>query len=529
VSAEKNGERGAGRPVRPRLGGVFLLGAASGLLSAASFPPLSDLAPAGLFNWLIFVSLAPIVFVAGRCGPLWGALAGFTGGFVGCGIAFHWVLPLVPRFTNLNWAVGVAAFSAYLLGEALFWAALGWIWALEVPGIAGWLWRVGSPVVLEAFWPRIFPWHFGDPCVELPLVAQVADLGGVAVVSALVLAVNLAFERAVLGARKGFRSQAFLRPAAFGLFLLGATFFYGALRLQGRPQAEGTVSVAVVHPAVSLARKHRASLRIEDFLKLRDYVIKLAASSFRNGRKPDLVVIPEALFSVLKGHERIGLYRALKVPVLFGAGYGVPAEKRQYNSVVLFDGRSVQLYHKHHLVPFGESVPFSEWFPFLETWIGVRSQGRGPGPVVLKLGKARIAPLICYEAILGRYVRKFVALGANIIINVTEDGWYGWTGEPRQHLMLARFRSIETRRYLVRTVNNGISAVIDPWGRIVKSVAKPKEPSAFVCYVPLLSGTTPYVRWGEWFLWAMALLSVGGLLSTRIRNRRPRGRPTMAQ
>ncbi|MGH7830608.1 MAG: apolipoprotein N-acyltransferase, partial [Candidatus Binatia bacterium] len=177
-------------------------------------------------------------------------------------------------------------------------------------------------------------------------------------------------------------------------------------------------------------------------------------------------------------------------------------------------GRIVNRYHKQALLAFGEYIPFSG---ILSRLPGLNGLGNGftpgDGPVTLDLPEgARIAPLICYEDLLPALSRKFAGeKSANLLVNLTNDAWYGRTVAPWQHARLAQWRAIETRRSLVRVTNTGITTVIDPRGAILEALPI-FTPGVLKSEVELLEGETPYVRFGDWFAWGATLASLIALV-----------------
>jgi apolipoprotein N-acyltransferase len=175
-------------------------------------------------------------------------------------------------------------------------------------------------------------------------------------------------------------------------------------------------------------------------------------------------------------------------------------------------------------VPFGEYVPLQ---PLLT--LGGRQAAKlvrqvadftpGEGP---RLGEAdgyRMGPSICYEAIFPDFVRRFTAAGADLLVNMTNDGWYGRTSAPYQHLAMARFRAVENGRYLVRAANTGISAVVDTRGRLLARTGL-FERTVLVHEVPMVTGTTFYARYGDVFAWACLGASVALTASLSFRRSR---------
>jgi apolipoprotein N-acyltransferase len=175
-------------------------------------------------------------------------------------------------------------------------------------------------------------------------------------------------------------------------------------------------------------------------------------------------------------------------------------------------------YHKIRLVPFGEYVPIQSVLTLGGRFSAKLVQEAGdftPGQEYA-LGAVDghpVAAFICYEAIFPDLVREFAAGGAQLLVNITNDGWYGRTSAPYQHFAMAKFRAVENERYLVRAANTGISAVVDPHGRVVAQTEL-FEKTVLVRDVPLLAGSTFYSRHGDLFAWAclgaaVALLAAG--------------------
>jgi apolipoprotein N-acyltransferase len=177
------------------------------------------------------------------------------------------------------------------------------------------------------------------------------------------------------------------------------------------------------------------------------------------------------------------------------------------------DGEIVTRYRKMRLVPFGEYVPALPFlgpgaFPGIERLVeSVSDFTPGSSPTVGNVMGVPTASFICYEAIFPSLVRRFVANGAELLVNITNDGWYGTSSAPYQHFAMARFRAVENRRYLVRAANTGISAVIDPVGRVVAETAL-FERRALLVDVSAVPETTFYSRNGDVFAWSVFSLTL---------------------
>jgi len=179
--------------------------------------------------------------------------------------------------------------------------------------------------------------------------------------------------------------------------------------------------------------------------------------------------------------------------------------------LVLPTGEWSAQYDKIHLVPFGEYVPFHQLFSFAAKL--TREVGNylpGNARTSFDVDGHKLGTFICYEAIFPDEVREFAAGGADLFINLSDDGWYGDIGAPGQHLNMARMRAIENGRWLLRATNTGITASIDPMGRVVAQAPR-NQRTALLAPYNFVDSTTFYTRYGDWFAWWCAIISMFGL------------------
>jgi apolipoprotein N-acyltransferase len=189
---------------------------------------------------------------------------------------------------------------------------------------------------------------------------------------------------------------------------------------------------------------------------------------------------------------------------------------RYYNSaaVVAPEGTRVGRYDKIHLVPFGEYIPFQNLLAFAHKLTGrVSAFTRGDERKVFRLpthdGQAhRYGVFICYESVFADEVREFPELGAEVLVNISDDGWYGDTSAPWQHLNMLRMRAIENRRWILRDTNNGVTAVIDPYGRVRQSIPRHQVDALPAAY-GFRDDVTFYSAHGDVFGWACAIFGLG--------------------
>jgi apolipoprotein N-acyltransferase len=189
-----------------------------------------------------------------------------------------------------------------------------------------------------------------------------------------------------------------------------------------------------------------------------------------------------------------------------------------FNSAFLrrADGSIGGRYDKIVLMPFGEFIPFASLFPWLKDLSPNTGDFQaGGGPVVLPVSEtARVGALICYEDLLAGHVRRTVASGANLLVAITNDAWFGESAALHEHDTLALWRAVENRRYLVRTTNTGLSTVTDPLGRSIARLPT-QTATAALARVHILEGTTPYQRFGDAFGYLVLALASSLLIYCR--------------
>lgn len=480
----------------------WLLAAASGVLYFLGYPGF-DLWP------LALVALAPLIFAIDRERSLVrAALLGLLCGVVLNAGGYSFLLETLRTFAGFGWVVCTLVFLLFCVVQgaqvAVFALVLAW---LHRRGRDPLLWAAPVWVALELGYPLIFPTYLASALHSLGAPSQVAELGGPTLLSLLVVATN-AVVAALLRQRGGGRvvPRVLLVAGPVGLALCVA---YGLVRM---PQVESrvqhvreTLEVGLVQANMGLIEKRT------DRTETRRRHIELSRALERRAR-PSLLIWPEsAIATPIAMHiEHVdSLLGSLATPVLFGAlsHETVDGRARLYNSAVLadVDGKVQGRVHKRRLLPFAEYIPLGESFPALYDWSA--NSGRltpGDGSTVLQLGSHRIGVSICYEDLLPGIARAAVADGAELLINVTNDAWFGDSRAARIHLVLSKLRAIETRRALVRATNSGISAVIGPSGAVLRQTGT-FERTTLAATVPLLDGTTPFVQLGHWPAWLCLL------------------------
>ena len=416
-------------------------------------------------------------------------------------LAFVGFIPLL--FAVQNRPPGKAFLISYFCGFFFYLGVLYWLYNVTIPGLlvlclylalyfgifgffvsksvflAPLIW-----VVLEYMQSRVFT-GFGWALLgysqyrNLPLI-QIADFSGVYGVSFVIMMVNVAVWSMIRGGSVHRRRQ--WHGVLFTALLLTSVYAYGFFRLGGKEKPR-TLKVSVIQGNIPQQIKWDP----EAMRPILDKYIMLTENAALD--KPDLIVWPEASFpEFLAEGEVLTDYLVnsatkIGVPLLLGAN--TEKDMDVFNSAVLISGGGLiaEKYDKIHLVPFGEYVPFSDRFPALHNMIlgalgefkpgkefkifKIRPEGAG--------SEARFGALICFEDIFPELARAFVREGAEFLIVITNDAWYGKSGAPYQHASSSVFRAIETRVPVVRCANTGYSCFIDSRGRIYDSVEVDNE------------------------------------------------------
>lgn len=485
------GASGAHRPGRPfRL----LLLALGGAAIAAAF-----LAPAA---WpLAWLGLAPLfAFSPSATTRREAFVDGLASGLATNVPAFFWLVRTIHRFGGFPLPIAL-----------LFYLVLSLFGALQFGLVAIVLRRAGpraSLLIAPAAWtaseflfPNLFPWRLAHSQRDLLPLLQVGEIAGPYALSFAMTWLAAALVRTPLS----------LQRIGAPLGAVAALGAWGAWRIalvDAEVSRATPFSIGIVQGNVGLAEKRHAD-------RFEDNVGRYRRLSLALSPTPDLIVWPETV--VEWGLPRdvdpprdLDAFPGAPAPLLFGA---ISWSRRKgdpvwYNSAFLrgTDGSLRGAYDKIVLMPFGEFIPFASVWPWLKSLspaTGDFAAGSGPGILEVARG-ARIGPLICYEDLLSGHVRATVDAGATLLATLANDAWFGNTPALRQHEMLASWRAVENRRYLVRATNTGLTSVIDPVGRTAASLPVEEE-AGVVVETRLLDGTTPYRRIGDLFAWATVL------------------------
>lgn len=486
----------------------ILLPVLSGVLYFLAFP-FFDVWP------LAWVFAVPLMLAVEGSGPGRAVVSGLVAGLVAWAGVAYWIALVMSTYGGMSLFTAILLLLLLLSYLSVYFGAFAWAacrfeaspWAfLVLPGIWTGLEMFRSYLVFSGF-----PWALlGHSQLPFTALAQVAELGGVFLVSAVVMTGNVAFYQAL---RRRYA------PLAVTAVLVGACAVFGLWRLQGDAFDGPPVQAAAVQANVPQDQKWRAE-RVDAVLET---YLSLSREAVERGA--ELVVWPETactfyLFRHLPQTLRVlELSRGNQVDFLVGS----PAyyEGRFYNRAYLLrDGTIEGLYDKVHLVPFGEYLPMASVLKHFFGSLTNEVSDFSAGEVVEPIGD--IGVLICFESIFPGISRELTLKGARIIVNMSNDAWFKTWSTPEQHLQQSCFRAIETRRWLVRAVNHGISAVVDPWGRVVQSIGLLQE-GMIVQQIARTDFMSLYVRFGPVVPGAWALLSVIAALTMSRRGDKAKG------
>ena len=460
-------------------------------------------------------------------------------------IAFYWLSSTLVRFGGFPYPVALLLYLLFCLVSSLQFLFCGWLHArLAHTGMARWgLALPGAWLVTEFLIPRLFPWALAHTQIRWTSFASLAELGGVAPLSAVQL--WMAVLLLSLLSKKLLTTPVSLHRSAISGVSIAVLLLYGycrssAVRLE-LAQAP-TVKVAMIQGNLDSKAKRDITLLEVNIQRYQD----LSREALLEGAKfliwPESVqnqFMPESVVSVLG--TQFHPFPELSVPLLYG---GLSFRKRseaevekivgpnpsyqdmvrnearifdRFNAAygISADGTIVGRYYKRILMPFGEFLPFEQSFPSIRDispYSGNFSAGDLLDPIKFAVVATNGAPLelsvavlICYEDLIPEMSREGVRRGANVLINLTNDAWFGDTAAPHQHQLLALWRAIETRRYLLRATNTGATTIVNPLGETVLSLPV-FTPAKGIQAIQTLTTITPYVLVGDLPVWCLALI-----------------------
>jgi apolipoprotein N-acyltransferase len=527
----------------------MVAGMASGFLLWTSFPPVE-------WSWLAWIALVPLFWLATLRGPRAKTyLAAWAGGLTFWMLALEWVR-MCDANAWIGWLLMALVFSVWWPG---FLALTRFaVLRMQLPLLlaAPIIWVGGE--FLRAYILSGFPWYYlAHSQFRHVYVIQVADVTGslgisflIAVFNALVVdLLSLPLLRVTKSGTRLVRRQ-HIRLCVVTI-LLGTTFCYGAFRVSNAMFHDGP-KLALLQSNIAQEEKAKGNPT-----KIMSHFTALVERAVTHGETPDLIVWPETAFplgyiSIDSIVDNATLERqvrsmpdeipveawvkrktetenwlhhwvdTIKVPMLVGTTFfdHQPGSLEKYNSAILVSPAlsTIRYYHKMHLVPFGEYVPFLGTMPWLADLIPypggrVPTLSFGRQPLLIPLNEHLLAVTICFEDTIPQVIARFFREAAadrqpDVLINLTNDGWFHDSPELDMHLAIGVFRAVEHRVPLARAVNTGLSALVDGNGAIRSFL--PKETEAVLSVtVPLDDRRSLYTRFGDWLALSCLAITIG--------------------
>ena len=499
----------------------------SGLLLALAFPKSDQ-------GWLAWGALVPLLVALREVRPRAGFALAWSGGLAYNLAMMYWTVHSMYLYGKLPLFLAIMLLTLLAAYLAVFWGLYGLslAWMCDRP----WHMLVLSPLAwvatefLRAWLFTGFPWELlGYSQYQNLWVIQFADLLGVYGVSALIVWVNSVLALALLHwLEKPWQGQPVSRSTVVraGLMLaisITAVAIYGATRIHAVDRAAKKAKyakVSVIQGNIDQAVKWDPSFQVLTTVKYKNMSLTDTVKG------SDLIIWPETATPFYFLHDKLltrivmeGI-KASRAFYLIGSPSfsGTPGHYNYFNSAYLINpaGEVVGKYDKVHLVPFGEYVPLKRWLPFIHKMVAqVGDFKAGRRGATLRWQQHRLGMLICYEVIFPGLARAMVQNGANLLVNITNDAWFGRTSAAYQHFSMAVFRAVENRRSLARAANTGISGFIDPCGRRI-AMTRLFEQSEATAEVALLDLPSTYTGWGDWPLALLTFLFLLGAAGRRL-------------
>lgn len=504
----------------------YLLSILSGILFVLPF--LSE--HLSLIAW---ISLVPLFFSL-RANPDKAFRTGIVFGTVACCLGHYWLVGTLTRFGGFSiWVSSVFIFiyCLYIGAQyALFTYLSSKARLIQSDKVTDLLIICSLWTALEHFYPSLFPYGFGNTQAYNLKVIQVSDLLGVPFLSFIMVFVNLTAFLIIKAAFKGGKKP--VLAASLSVVLITFLIIYGLVRIEqtGLKVAKASkINIGVVQANFDF---------FERILDNSGRIIKEHKQMSEMVSSADLIIWPEA--SVMRSIPLESRYLEFPGPekiipeiegtyfLIGGIGHdeqsGRGPQSIQYNTAFLanWNGEILGRYNKNKLLLFGEYMPFADLISW-EKYLSAAEDGFISPGTTLNLLNVRekgikIGTLICYEDLIAEFSRRFSLKGANILINLTNDAWFGRSSAPYQHLLVSIPRAVETRRYLIRATNTGVSAVVTPTGE-VRNKTEIFKKEVFTDQVALLYSSTLYMKIGDVFPWGCLILFVLFVFNKHLKRR----------
>lgn len=505
----------------------WALATLSGFLLYLSIPPREFILP-------VWLALLPLLWASRDGTPKKAFRLGWLAGFLANLGAYSFMYGVITTHSTIP-ALGGLVLTCIMALQQGFGQALWLGLCRHLHGRAPtWLLYSSLYVAVEFLYPTVFPLHLGNCQHACLWTSQWMDLAGPAGLTFVIVSFNVALWRAL-------EARRFNADTAVGLGLWLAVLIYGPLRvgqveLQMK-QAPQRLRVAMVEHDVGMP--HTPQEMLEGLNRLQTMAAEVARTS-----RPDLIVFPETAvrtpppphrvqgeamlrlnpvrrypisLSYLEPNQPYSPQAGFQVPLLFGAmaedenrDGPIPGRKARHNAAFLLDAQGNVIGHalKNKLLLVGEYLPGAAYYPWLYSKVLTRASILTPGSqlAVLPFQGKPIGVTICYEDIIPWLSYRLAQSKPQLLINLSNDGWFGKTDEPAGHLALAKARCIELRLYMARSTSTGVSAFIDPLGRVLRQ-SQQDGPETLLEEVAWMPGGTVFAVIGPYFSWLCVFLS----------------------
>ena len=489
-----------------------ILAMLSGLALTASFAPVQ-------LDWVAWFALVPLLKSLEDESSSRAFSLGFIAGLTHYLTLLYWIIPTLQNYGYLHFLVSASVLVLFCLYLALYLALFSYLiqrmkdsrfLLFLIPSL--WV----SLELIRATALTGFPWCLlGHTQFNRLGLIQIADLLGVYGISFLIILSNALIYRLFFGRTSPVKRRLGWEALGFTVLLL-STLVYGQYRLGEVPDtstAKRTIKVSVIQGNIEQSMKWDPTFQEET---IRTYQ-RLTRST--SGFKPDLTVWPETAmpFFFQEDHPFSTQVHEITSEAASTLIFGSPAYQRgpdgikYFNRVYLLSdsGQISGYYDKHHLVPFGEYVPLKRFLPFIHRLVQAAGDFTS-GEKIKPLGPSHLSSgiLICFEVIFPELARTQTREGAEVLVNLTNDAWFGKTSAPYQHLSMAVFRAVENRRPLIRAANTGFSALINSKGKIIERSGLFKEQVLAQEIELAPSSLSVYTRYGDLFPFALLAISL---------------------
>lgn len=495
----------------------ILLALSSGLLFALAFPNVA-------IGWFAFVAFIPLFIALARAqSARQAALLGWISQTTAWLLMVPWVVRVMSHYGGLPYITGVLLFCAMCIILGLYGALYGWLVWLIRPAAFYPRW-----LLVALAWPVIefirtyaltgFPWNLlAASIVDYAPMIQIDRVAGPYFVGFLMLLPATVAAWLITQRTKSIDRILVIGSVCILVFVWWATGLV-ASKLIDRPNGRATTRAALLQPNIS------QEMRWDDanLMAIYQRMMSMTSEAIHGGAK--IVIWPES--TVPLSYSSTDFYRDTiesvsrdnNIDIILGSiAEDAQNSNRMWNAAFLVSGgKTIGHYDKIRLVPFGEYVPLRKMLFFAEKLVhavGEFESGTHDTPLA---GHFKYGPAICYEVVYPQITRTQVVHGANVLVTITNDAWYDGTSAPRQHLNQARLRAIEDDRYLLRSGTTGISAFVNPTGRVLHEIPMGKSGIIYADFQARES-VTPYVRFGDWFCWVAMAIVVAAIAILRKR------------